>query len=48
MKKTIEQLKRDLKGKEMSFTALDNYMAGSGYYSVEDDGVIDDIKNVNK
>ena len=28
----------------MSFTALDNYMAGSGYYSVEDDGVIDDIK----
>lgn len=40
----IENLKKDLVGKEISFTELDNYMMEHGFYSVFDDGVTSDVK----
>ena len=45
MKKlTIQQLKESLTSLEMNFMTLDNCMSENGYYSVYDDGSIDDIK----
>lgn len=40
----IENLKKDLVGKEMSFMDLDNYMMEHGFYSVFNDGVTSDVK----
>ena len=45
MKKlTVEQLRKELLGKEVNFYNLDNFMMTNGYYSVFDDGAIEDIK----
>lgn len=40
----MEELKRDLENREMSFVDLDNYMMEHGFYSVFNDGVTDNIK----
>lgn len=40
----IENLKRNLVGKEISFTELDNYMMEHGFYSIFNDGVTSDVK----
>lgn len=34
----------DLMNKEMSFMELDNVMVENGFYSVSDDGIMEDIK----
>ena len=45
MKKlTVEQLRKELLGRELFFAKLDNFMMANGYYSVFDDGAIEDIK----
>lgn len=40
----LNELRNDLGGKELSFIELDNYMVEHGYYSVLDDGIINQIK----
>lgn len=40
----IEELKKVLENKEMSFMDLDNIMSENGFYSVLDDGVTEDVK----
>lgn len=45
MKKNVNELVEMLKGNEISFMYLDNLMNDSGYYSVFDDGVTENIKN---
>lgn len=45
MIKTFEELEIELLGKELSFIELDNLMQESGYYSVFDDGVTENIKD---
>ena len=40
----IEELEKVLGNKEVSFMELDNIMAKNGFYSVLDDGVMEDIK----
>ena len=40
----MEELKRDLENREMSFVDLDNYMMEHGFYSVFNDGATDNIK----
>lgn len=40
----VNKIQTDLIGKEMMFTALDNYMVSMDYYSVMDDGSLKDIK----
>lgn len=46
MKKlTINQLKETLTSLEVNFMTLDNYMSENGYYSVYDDGSINEIKD---
>lgn len=44
MKKSIEELKGMLEGYKISFRNLDNLMMDSGYYSVADDGIEENIK----
>ena len=45
MKKlTVQQLEEGLLNAEISFMCLDNFMSNHGYYSVYDDGSINDIK----
>lgn len=44
MKKSIEKLKEILEGNKISFRNLDNLMLDSGYYSVADDGIEENIK----
>ena len=44
MKKNVNELKEMLLNKEISFTELDSTMMESGYYSVFDDGVTENIK----
>lgn len=40
----LENLRKELLNKEMSFVELDNYMMDQGFYSVFNDGVTEDIK----
>ena len=40
----LNELRNDLGGKELSFIELDNYMVEHDYYSVLDDGIINQIK----
>lgn len=40
----LENLRKELLNKEMSFVELDNYMMNKGFYSVFDDGVTENIK----
>lgn len=40
----LNKLRNGLGGKELSFIELDNYMVEHGYYSVLDDGIINQIK----
>lgn len=40
----LENLRKELLNKEMSFVELDNHMMTRGFYSVFNDGVTDDIK----
>lgn len=40
----LENLRKELLGKEMSFTELDNHMMTQGFYSVFEDGVTENIK----
>ena len=45
MKKlNVKELNKELKGNEYSFEELDSFMIKSGYYSVFDDGVTNNIK----
>lgn len=44
MKKLVNEIKKVLVNKEMSFVELDSCMVENGYYSVLDDGATDDIK----
>ena len=45
MKKlTVEKIRTEFLGKEVNFYNLDNFMMTNGYYSVFDDGAIEDIK----
>ncbi len=44
MKKNVSELKEMLEGKEMSFIDLDNIMMENGYYSVFNEGAIENIK----
>ena len=44
MKTLVNEIKKVLVSKEMYFSELDSYMVESGYYSVFDDGVVEDIK----
>lgn len=41
----LENLRKELLNKEMSFVELDNYMMSQGFHSVFEDGVTDDIKD---
>lgn len=41
----LENLRKELLNKEMSFVELDNYMMNKGFYSVLDDGATIDIKD---
>ncbi|MFQ9545284.1 MAG: hypothetical protein ACLR02_09730 [Clostridium sp.] len=43
-KATVEKIRTEFLGKEINFYNLDNYMSENGYYSVFDDGAIEDIK----
>lgn len=43
-KKGIVELREELLNEEISFMNLDNKMMASGYYSVFNDGVTEDIK----
>lgn len=43
-KATVEKIRTEFLGKEINFYDLDNYMSENGYYSVFDDGAIEDIK----
>lgn len=36
-KKSVEELRKQLLGKTMSFMDLDNYMSANGYYSMSDE-----------
>ena len=40
----LNELRNNLDGKELSFIELDNFMIKHGYYTVIDDGIIDNIK----
>lgn len=40
----IEEIKKVLENKEMSFMDLDKIMSENGFYSVLDDGVTNDVK----
>lgn len=45
MKKlTAQEINKELVNKEISFTELDNYMIGSGYQTVFEDGAAKEIK----
>lgn len=44
MKTLANEIKKALVNKEMYFSELDAYMVENGYYSVLDDGVVEDIK----
>ena len=44
MKKSVEKIREEILGNEFAFVNLDNYMQENGYYSVFDDGAIEDIK----
>lgn len=45
MKKlTVEKIRTEFLGKEVNFYNLDNFMMTNGYYSVFDEGAIEDIK----
>ena len=44
MKKSIEELKEMLEGREIHFLDLDNLMMEAGYYSVSNDGIEENIK----
>lgn len=44
MKTLVNEIKKALVNKEMSFAEIDSYMVENGYYSVLDDGVTEDIK----
>lgn len=44
MKTLVNEIKKALVNKEMSFAELDACMVENGYYSVLDDGVTNDIK----
>jgi hypothetical protein len=44
MKKLVNEIKKVLVNKEMSFVELDSCMVENGYYSVLDDGATEDIK----
>lgn len=43
-KATVEKIRTEFLGKEVNFYNLDNFMMENGYYSVFDDGAIEDIK----
>lgn len=43
-KKSINELKEMLEGREIHFLDLDNLMMSAGYYSVSDDGIEENIK----
>lgn len=45
MKKTVEELRMELIGKEIDFASLDNKMEKFGYYSNMEDGYISEYKN---
>lgn len=40
----VGELKKFLENKEMAFVELDNAMVKNGFYSVLDDGIVEDIK----
>ena len=40
----LNELRNYLRGKELTFIELDNFMIKHGYYTVIDDGIIDNIK----
>lgn len=40
----LENLRKELLNKDMSFIELDNYMTNKGFYSVLDDDITEDIK----
>lgn len=40
----IEELEKVLGNEEISFMELDNIMTENGFYSVLDDGIVEDIK----
>lgn len=40
----LNELRNYLMGKELTFIELDNYMTKCDYYTVLDDGIIDNIK----
>lgn len=44
MKTLANEIKKALVNNEISFAELDSYMVENGYYSVLDDGVVEDIK----
>lgn len=46
--KKIEMLNKELVNNEMEVEELDNMMVENGYYSILDDGVIEDIKRDKK
>lgn len=46
--KKIEMLNKELVNNEMEVEELDNVMVENGYYSILDDGVIEDIKRDKK
>ena len=45
MKKNVNELKRMILNQEYGFMELDGIMEDSGYYSVLNDGIIENIKN---
>ena len=40
----LNELRNYFRGKELTFIELDNFMIKHGYYTVIDDGIIDNIK----
>ena len=40
----LNKIRNDLGGKKLTFIELDNYMTKCGYYTVLDDGIINQIK----